>query len=232
MSNIKDKLKMILEGNTDILLEAEEDKYDLEDNAQPDQGDQSSDEEQNTPATSDTQEDQDQSNEDDSGEQDNQSDDQNEDDGFTNYGLEDDNTDDSDDQDQSSEDTDSDSNEVDSEQQEPEVKEEKILDIDQNARAILAFKNFKKYRELRDDVNQIISELIELVPTDDQTRKYIMVAIEKGTDLVQKLNDYILYKYETNSYEINYKNFMNFLLEKHYLNELYQNIVKMTVKEK
>lgn len=215
MSSIKERLKMILEGNN-ILLEAEEDKYDLEN-----EEDVASEEEQ--PATSDQEPEGDESAED-SPNQDDSEDDK--------YGLEDE--DDSGDQDDSSstepeagEDSGGESSSISN-----EPKPGSLLNIDPKTRSILAFKNFDKYRDLRDDTSRLINELSEFVPTSDHVRHYLTIAIEKGSDLLEKLNDYILYKYTDNSYEINYHNFMQFLLEKRYLDELYKNIVEMSSKDK
>jgi hypothetical protein len=106
------------------------------------------------------------------------------------------------------------------------------LNIDPKTRAILAFKNFERYKDLRDDSQRLISELSEFIPINDEVRAAVAVAIEKGTDLVNKLTDYIMYKYSDTSYELNYYNFMQFLLEKRYIGELYDAIVKTSSQAK
>jgi len=101
-----------------------------------------------------------------------------------------------------------------------------VLNIDPKTRAILAYKNFDRYRDLRDDTVRLITELSEFVPTNDEVRAVVGITIERSTDLVNKLNDYILYKYSDTSYEMNYYNFMQFIVEKRYLDELYDKIIK------
>lgn len=96
-----------------------------------------------------------------------------------------------------------------------------IINLDSTSRKILAYKNFRKYRELRDDTAELISDLSETPSLSDLNRGVINLAIERGTKLLEKMNDYIAYRYNQNSYEVNYKNFMDFVIEK----RLIQNIV-------
>src|SRR5690606_25921590 len=88
------------------------------------------------------------------------------------------------------------------------------IQLDQTSRKILAYKNFRKYRSLRDTVSSMLSEISETPTTSDDNKQIVSVCIERLTDLLNKLNDYIIYRYQGNSYEVNYKNYMNFILEK------------------
>jgi hypothetical protein len=216
MSNISDKLRLIMEGN--LLLEAEEDKYDLDNNT--DNKDATPTDNQDSTSTDPTG---------DTGSDTGSTDDSTSgtgDDTSGNYDLGDDGSDDSgDDGPATSDNTTADDSTTDPAPTDTQPAVGEVLNIDPKTRAILAFKNFERYRDLRDDTNRLITELSEFIPLNDQIRDMSNVAIEKSTDLVNKLNDYILYKYNDTSYELNYYNFMQFILEKRYLTELYDKII-------
>jgi len=229
--SIRNKLKSILEGN--LLLEAEEDKYDLEN-----QDDNSSENDDNAdqPDTSDQNDNENQENDDNKGEENNQDDENEEESGDPDYGLDDDNDEEQETNEGGDEPSTSDSetadNPTDNSGSSPnQEKPGSLLNIDAKSRSILTFKNFERYRNLRDDTGRLINELSEFVPTSDEARQYLLIAVEKGNDLFKKLNDYILYKYIDNSYEVNYNNYMQFILEKRYLDELYRNIIRMSTQK-
>jgi hypothetical protein len=236
MSDVANKLRLIMEGG--LLLEAPEDKYDLpsggsdkappipkDDTATDDtnkggdttntDGNENTDDNKSTDPTDPSTSDDNAGTDDDAG---------------GNYDLDDDSSDDdsgTDDAPITSDTGDADTTGTeDTAATPPAPKVGELLNIDPKARAILIYNNFERYRDLRDDTSRLISELSEFVPTNDDIRLVVNTTIEKGTDLVNKLTDYILYKYSDNSYEINYYNFMQFILEKRLLGELYANIIK------
>lgn len=103
-------------------------------------------------------------------------------------------------------------------------KQGEVLAIDPDSRDILQYKNFIAYRQLRDSVKYKLTELAELPSFSTVDRQVIDLAINKLTDLLTKLNDYIIYKYKDISYEQNYINFTNFILEKNLIMSLVEQI--------
>lgn len=218
MTKITDKLRLIMEGNN-LLLEAEEDKYNLDkDNNTKSVGTDDT----SAPATTD-----------DNTDDDTKSDDSDLADGDNSYDLDDDDDSEGDADAPVTGDTvgDVDSS-TDTGDQTSQSLEGEVLNLTPKVRAILAFKNFDHYRELRDDVSGLITELSEFVPINDEIRSLVNVTIEKSTDLLNKLNDYILYKYNDTSFEVNYYNYMQFILEKRYLSQLYDNVLKSSSQAK
>jgi hypothetical protein len=104
--------------------------------------------------------------------------------------------------------------------QDPQPKPGELLNLDPNTRAMLEYKNFSKFRDLKTAVTRMLTELSNLQTATDEIRDIIDKTIETSSDLSEKLNDYILYKYTNNSYEINYKNYMVFIVEKNLIDQL------------
>lgn len=113
-----------------------------------------------------------------------------------------------------------------------ETDNSKVLSLDASSRAILAYNNFYKYRELRDSATLLVNELSEFIPVKDYIRDGLNVAIQKATELQTKLNDYIIYKYESNSYETNYKNYTQFMVEFRLVQQMKNEIIKISDQEK
>lgn len=129
-----------------------------------------------------------------------------------------------DDNDTQVDDLDGDTNDSDNVSSTDQSKPGEAISLTPSARAILMAKNFGKYRELHTSVSRLADDLTRMNTTKDQIREFINRAIVHATDLRDKLQDYIIYRYEGNSYEINYANFMNFIVEKRLIEEMIQQI--------
>jgi len=207
--NLKDQLRLLREG---ILLEADDKKYDLPkdvDNQDPppvDDGDTSKTDDDVTPPTDDDSDTKyDLTNDD-------QPTDDNNPDTITDESTTDDNSSDT------TTDVSTDSAVEDTPRQ------GEILSIDDRSRKILLYKNFQSYRKLRDSVENLLNELTQMTVISDNVRAIINMCIENTSALLEKLNDYIIYRYDTNTYEVNYKNFMDFVLEKRILTEILEKV--------
>jgi len=99
-----------------------------------------------------------------------------------------------------------------------------LFDIDDKSRKILNYKSFQNYRNLRDDVDNLLGTLTETVVVSSDIKAIINICIEKLSELLEKINDYIIYRYNDNSYEVNYKNYMEFLLEKRIIHQILEKI--------
>jgi hypothetical protein len=209
MSSIIEKLRLIREG---VLLEADDDKYDLPadsggtptDPPTPDDGTTPpADPGTDDPGTDDT------ATGDDTGDDPGAGD--TSDDSGTDYGI--------DDSDSSTSD-DGSGDQSDPVPQEATPLPGEMIPLDDTSRKLLAYKNFRTYRTFRDSVVSLLSELTETPTTSDDHKKAMSTCIEQATQLVDKLNDYILYRYQNNSYEVNYRNFMDFVVEKHLIEKI------------
>jgi len=99
-----------------------------------------------------------------------------------------------------------------------------LFDIDDKSRKILNYKSFQNYRNLRDDVDNLLGTLTETVVVSSDIKAIINICIEKLSELLEKINDYIIYRYNDNSYEVNYKNYMEFLLERYFIHQILEKI--------
>jgi len=205
MSSLLERLQRIKEG---LVLEAD-DKYDIpkeeetDNDPPPGQGD-------DQPATSD-----DVDNEDTS---DNNQDDDTDDNA---YDMDDEGGDGTGDDDEGAETDDEDSPEDSSGNS---SRPGEIIPLDEISRKLLVYKNFKTYRDMRDSVAALLNTLTEMPTSSDDNRQVMNLCISQSSQLLNKLNDYIMYKYQANSYEINYKNFMAFVLEKRLIEEILSKI--------
>lgn len=100
-----------------------------------------------------------------------------------------------------------------------------VLPLDEGTRKILAYKNFRKYRELEEDVTNLLSSMTDTPNFNSINSNVMETAIQKASELQTKLRDYILYRYTHTTYEINYKNFAEFIIEKRLIEDLYQTVI-------
>jgi hypothetical protein len=104
-----------------------------------------------------------------------------------------------------------------------------LISLDATSRKLLAFKNFRMYRELRDSVGDLVTNLTDTPTMTDNNRRVIDLCLTQAGALLIKLDDYILYRYVTYSYEINYKNFMAFIVEKALIQKILDEMGKADV---
>lgn len=103
-----------------------------------------------------------------------------------------------------------------------------LLPLNATSRAILSYRALRQYRSLKDSVANMISGISAIPTLSDEAREVIDICNSSSTKLSEKLTDYILYRYNANSYEVNYQNYMQFVLEKRTIEEMLNQISKIT----
>lgn len=125
---------------------------------------------------------------------------------------------------EASDDTDGDGEEDGETSEEDTTTPGEVLPIDDISRKLLAYRNFRKYRELRDSVSDMMTNLSAMPTMSDAARQIVKTCTEKAGELLNKLTDYIQFRYANTSYEINYQNFMQFVYEKRLIEQILNSI--------
>jgi len=102
----------------------------------------------------------------------------------------------------------------------PEPKVGEVLNLTDLQRAVLQYRNYSKFRDLRDVVESRQAEIMTTPTSNEVQRELLDKAVGYYKDLMTKLDDYASFKYSNTSYEMNFKNYNDFILEKRSIDEL------------
>jgi hypothetical protein len=116
-------------------------------------------------------------------------------------------------------------------EEEPKPPAGELLPLDATSRAVLGYRALRQYRALKDSVGNMISGISSIPTLSDEAREIIDICNSASAKLSDKLTDYILYRYSTNSLEVNYQNYMQFVLEKRTIQQTLEQISKITTEK-